>query len=104
MEAFCYSISMINDNKRLSIDTVYLSLVEIIKNDARKPLDQVGSYVVGSTMAKEGIDGLFEKYPILEEIAEIGASMEWQGKDYLEEYYQQLKTLIEVLGKRIDTK
>ena len=93
---------MIRDTNKLSINTVYVSLAEIIKNDARRPLDQVGSYVVGSTMAEVGIDSLFEKYPALEEIAEIGASMEWQGEEYLDEYYQRLKILIEKLGKEIN--
>ena len=95
---------MINNNKKLSINTVYLSLIEIINNDARMTLDQVGSHVVGATMAEAEIDSLFEKYPVLEEIAEIGASMEWQGKDYLDGYYQQLKALVEKLGKEINTK
>jgi len=93
---------MISDNKKLSIDTVYSSLVEIIKNDAMKPLDQVGSYVVGATMAEASIDSLFDKYPVLEDIAEIGASMEWEDENYLDECYQRLKFLIEKLGKQIN--
>jgi hypothetical protein len=82
------------DSIEPTIAAVYLRLNEIIKNEAQKPLDQVGSYIVGCTLAAEGIERLFESYPTLVKIADIGADMEYQGEEYLQEYYQSLKKLL----------
>ena len=54
-------------------------------------LDEVGSKIVGCTIAAEGIDPLFVKYPILEEVAELGASLETE-KDV--EHQQAIFVLI----------
>jgi hypothetical protein len=92
---------MSTDNTELSIDTIYLRLNEIIKNEAQMPLDQIGSYIVGCTLAVEGIEKLFESYPTLVEISDIGSDMEYQGEEYLQEYHQSLKKLIVKLGAEV---
>jgi hypothetical protein len=89
-----------NDDK-LSINTVYLRLNEIIKNDVQEPLDRVGSYIVGCTLAIEGIERLFESYPTLEEIADIGSDVEYQGEEYFDEYHYKLTKLLEKLAAEI---
>lgn len=94
---------MSTDKPAISIKTVYLNLVEIITNDAKVPLNQVGSYVVGSTIAEDGVDDLYKDYPTLEQIADIGSELEYQGEEYAEAYYQQLKSLIVKLEKEIST-
>ena len=92
------------DNTELSINTVYLRLKEIIKNEAREPLDKVGSYLVGCTLAVEGIESLFESYPTLEEIADIGSDLEYQGEEYFDEYHRKLKVLLVKLESEISNK
>jgi hypothetical protein len=92
---------MSTDNAELSIDTIYLKLNEIIKNEALEPLDQVGSYIVGCTLAVEGIERLFESYPTLGEIADIGSDLEYQGEEYFEEYHRELMKLLERLEAEV---
>lgn len=92
------------DNTELSINTIYLRLNEIVKNEAQESLDRVGSYVVGCTLAVDGIERLFEDYPVLEEIADIGSELEYQGEEYFQDYYQRLKKLVEKLEAEISDK
>ena len=92
------------DNTELSINTVYLRLNEIIKNEAREPLDKVGAYIVGCTLAVEGMEGLFKSYPTLEEIADIGSDLEYQGEEYFDEYHRKLKVLLVKLESEISNK
>lgn len=92
------------DNDELTIKTIYLRLNEIIKNEAQEPLDQVGSHIVSCTVVVEGIERLFESYPTLEEIADIGSDLEYQGEEYFEEYHQKLKELLKILEAEIGDK
>jgi dihydroorotase len=98
---FCYSERMSMTNPSLSIDSIYTNLVEIIKNKDQKPLDQIGSYILGATLVKDGIEDLFKEYPVLEEIADVGSNLEYQGEEYSIEYYERLKELIKKLGDEI---
>jgi phosphoglycerate-specific signal transduction histidine kinase len=86
------------------IEDVYSKLAKIIKNDDNIPLEQMGSLIVGCTLAQDDIELLFRDYPVLEEIAEIGADMEWQAGEFLDEYNQQLHNKMKVLQHSIHNK
>lgn len=88
----------------LSIDSIYATLTKIIENEAKLPLDQMGPYIVGCTIAEEGIDSIIKDYPIIEDIGEIGASLEWQGEEYYDEYCRKLESLMAKLSTEINTK
>lgn len=51
-------------------------LENIINNADFSKLDDVGSKIVGCTIVDEGIEPVYSEFPILEEIAELGASLE----------------------------
>lgn len=87
-----------------SIDVVYYNLAEIIKNDDKRPADRVGSLIVDCTLPLYNIESLYIDYPILEEIAEIGADMEWQGEAYFADYIKQLNEKIKALENSINKK
>jgi hypothetical protein len=87
-----------------SVDAIYNHLAKIIENKEKRRPDQVGSLIVGCTLAKDGIEHLFVEYPILEEIAEIGADLEWQGKEYFDEYIKILNVKIKDFANSINIK
>lgn len=58
-------------------------LETISSNQNAQPLYVLGGYIVGATLAKDGIEILFEQYPLLEKIAELGADLETLENDEL---------------------
>jgi len=48
----------------------------ISSNVNNEPLYILGGYIVGTTIVRDDIDELYEKYPKLEYIAELGAELE----------------------------
>jgi len=92
------------DNSSLSVADTYLRLVEVIRNDSHQTLDKVGSKIVGCTVAVDGIEDLFEKYPALEEIADVGSDLEYQGEEYFDEYHERLNILIKRLSEEMEAK
>jgi hypothetical protein len=73
------------------IKIIINKLDNIFLEDNLANLNDLGSKIVGCTIAAEGIEPLFVKYPILEEIAELGASLETE-KDL--EHQQAIFVLI----------
>lgn len=59
-----------------SIKDIYTRLAEIVENKLNEPLNKLGSYIVGCTIVLDKIDELYKKYPVLEDIAELGAELE----------------------------
>lgn len=49
---------------------------DILKNPKNESPDKLGSYIVGATIVREDIEEYYKKYPLLEEIAELGADLE----------------------------
>jgi len=62
--------------RRVMIHDIIKRLDEISANKDHKPLDVLGSYIVGATMARDDIEELYAQYPTLETIAELGAELE----------------------------
>ena len=59
-----------------SIEDIYNRLKDIIANPKNESLDLLGSYIVGCTFVLDDIKKYFADYPVLEEIAELGAELE----------------------------
>ncbi len=51
-------------------------LDDIVANKSGLSQDQIGSYIVGETIAVEGMEKLYAKYPLVGEIAELGSDLE----------------------------
>jgi hypothetical protein len=79
------------NSKMQDIKIIINKLDNIFLEDNLANLNDLGSKIVGCTIAAEGIEPLFVKYPILEEIAELGASLETE-KDL--EHQQAIFVLI----------
>ena len=73
------------------IKIIINKLDNLLLEDNLTKLNDLGGKIVGCTIATEGIEPLFAKYPILEEIAELGASLETE-KDV--EHQQAMFVLI----------
>lgn len=58
------------------IQEIITTLDEISANKDNKPLHVLGSYIVGITIVRDDIEELYEQYPGLELIAELGAELE----------------------------
>ncbi len=74
-------------------------LNDIVKNSNKFELDSVGSKIVGCTIAAEGIEDVYSEYPLLEEIAELGSSLEAE-KDLKQQqaYFKLIKDKLDQLN------
>lgn len=61
------------------VQIIISRLDEILRNDNSAPADQLGSYIVGATIARDDIEQYYQQYPLLEKIAELGADLETLG-------------------------
>lgn len=69
----CYDSFMYDDRKQIVIDKIK----HILQNSKNEPLDCLGSYIVGATLARDDWEDVFQdNYPLLDEIAELGAELE----------------------------
>lgn len=62
-----------------AVNDVVSRLQEILQNPHDEPIDLLGAYIVGATLARDDIEQHFLLYPLLEEIAELGADLEVLG-------------------------
>ena len=69
----CYDSLMYDNRKQIVIDKIK----HILQNSKNEPLDCLGSYIVGATLARDDWGDVFQDhYPLLDEIAELGAELE----------------------------
>lgn len=69
----CYDSFMYVDRKQIVIDKIK----HILQNSKNEPLDCLGSYIVGATLARDDWEDVFQdNYPLIYEIAELGAELE----------------------------
>ena len=76
-------------------------LNEIVRLEDSKPLDQLGSYIVGATIVADNIEDFYDDYPILHDIEDAGSNLEWQGKQYEEEFWAAAKAGIAKLNEQV---
>lgn len=63
------------------ITSIVQRLDEIVQNKNNEPLDQLGSYIVGATLARDDSEVYCEAYPTLRVIAELGAELETMASE-----------------------
>ena len=69
----CYDSFMYVERKQVVIDKIK----NILQNNKNEPLDCLGSYIVGATLARDDWEDVFQdNYPLIYEIAELGAELE----------------------------
>ncbi len=55
---------------------ILTKLDEIASNKNNEPLYVLGGYIVGATIVRDDAEQLFNNYPVLREISELGADLE----------------------------
>ena len=61
------------------ITSIIERIEDILDNSRNETADMLGSYIVGATFVRDDIEQYYEKYPLLEGIAELGAELETLG-------------------------
>ncbi|MFZ1302190.1 MAG: hypothetical protein WAQ27_06495 [Candidatus Microsaccharimonas sp.] len=84
-----------------TIETVITELQNILSNPTNVAPDMLGSYIVGATIVQDDSDVLFEKYPLLEELAELGADLETLGSSpEALQVLSEINAKLEILSKK----
>lgn len=65
-----------NSNDTNMINEIIATLEKIALNTNDAPLHILGGYIVGATIVRDDIETLYDIYPELEIIAELGAELE----------------------------
>lgn len=74
-------------------------------NHDNNPTDVLGSRIVGATIARDDIEHHYEQYPLLEEVAELGAELETVSDSALsEEVMSELLTKFHQLKSQLDSR
>lgn len=77
------------------IQAIIQRLDEIVANKTNEPLHVLGSYVVGATIVRDDIDDLYQQYPDLEMVADLGSELETlAGTTHEAIVFQQLKNTL----------
>ena len=81
---------------------VVIRIEKILLNPEEKPLDTVGSLIVGATIARDDYEQLCEQYPLLSIISELGADLETLENDAQSiEVVRQMNAHLEALDTSI---
>ncbi len=84
------------------IQAIISRIQEILLNRNKEPLDRLGSYIVGATIVRSDIDYYYDKYPLLEEVAELGADLETLGgSEYATKVFAEIKEKFRLLEEQI---
>jgi len=74
------------------IQEIIKTLDAISVNKDNEPLCVLGGYIVGATVVRDDIDELYEQYPGLEMIAELGSDLETLENDrYAKPVFEQFQ-------------
>ena len=65
-----------NNRNYIVIQDTLTTLQNISENKDNEPLYVLGGYIVGATIVRDDIEAIYEQYPLLEIIAELGADLE----------------------------
>lgn len=77
----------------------------ILRNTGNEPIDRLGSYIVGATIVRNDAEELFKTYPMLEEIAELGAELETlAGSDYAHEVLNEIQVKMSLFKQQLEEK
>ena len=77
------------------IQEIIKTLDDISANKYNKPLHILGGYIVGATIVRDDIDEIYEQYPYLEIIADLGADLETlEGDEYAVSVFNQFQNAL----------
>lgn len=89
----------------ININGIFNRLVGIMSNSHNESLDKLGSYIVGCTIVLDDIDEYYKDYPVLEEVAELGAELETvSDRQYQIELLDKIKAKLVLLKDLLDSK
>lgn len=60
---------------------ILMKLEAIASNKKNEPLYVLGGYIVGATILRDDAEQLFNRYPALRELSELGADLETLTKE-----------------------
>lgn len=84
------------------ITEIVKTIDDILKNEKNQPLYVLGGYIVGATIVKDGIEEVYKEYPLLEEIAELGADLETMEDDtYALPVFQEIQEKFAALKSQL---
>jgi hypothetical protein len=87
------------------INKIIERIEEILLNPANEPIDMLGSYIVGATIVRDDIGRYYEKYPLLERVADLGADLETLGgSKHADGVLREIKIKFEELKSQVETK
>ena len=87
------------------IQEIIKTLDDISANKDNKPLHVLGGYIVGTTIVREDIDELYEEYPYLEVIADLGADLETlEGDEYAIPVFNQFQNALKHFKETLPNK
>lgn len=79
------------------INDLYNHLSVIVKNDRKYSYTEMGAMIIKKTHAARGIEYYFQNYPPLIDIAELGASLEYEGTTHHQDLIKQIKYKLQEL-------
>lgn len=85
------------------ITDIVKTIDDILKNEKNEALYVLGGYIVGATIVKENIEEVYEQYPLLEEIAELGADLEMlEDNTYALPVFQEIQEKFATLKSQLN--
>lgn len=81
------------------INDIYDRISKILKNDQKYSYKTMGDHIVKCTSVHSNIEEYYDKYPPLLDVAELGASLEYEGGGYQKEIIDQIHYKMKQLHK-----
>lgn len=84
------------------LKSIIQRLNEIVSMENNQPLDQLGSYLIGTLVVDDEADKLCETNETLARIAELGGDLETSngGSEWMQKNWQEVKALVEELNQK----
>jgi hypothetical protein len=101
MGVFYGTMLVMKDNVLLIVNRIQ----DILDASETTSPEIIGGYIVGTTIVRDDIDTFYKEYPILEEIAELGAELETaRDQDYGNELLEQIQVKFHILLRQVHRK
>lgn len=85
--------------ENIIINDTYDRISKILKNDQHYTYKQMGEFIIACTSAIDNAEMYYTKYPPLLDVAELGASLEYEGTAYQDEIIKQMRFKMSELRK-----
>lgn len=77
--------------ENIVINDTYDRISKLLKNDQHYTYKQMGEFIIACTSSIDNAEMYYAKYPPLLDVAELGASLEYEGTAYQDEIIQQMR-------------